>query len=440
VLRRQYDGHSGKGGFLARAGRAILLALLLTARSLEAIILFIPRSAIKTALFIWHNPRTALKILSVLLLLYMFLIGIKLMGCGCGALVDPKDPDSFACKLIGHTNNPFIGLFIGLLITSVIQSSGVTSTIVVVLAGTGRLTIPQAIPIVMGANIGTTVTNILVSLGYVMRKEEFKRAISAAVVHDLFNVITVIILLPIELICRCKWAFGKGPLEALARNFAEPVWNVIGTGAGESHGALDPLLKPVLDIAACVIGEPGGPGWAAGITAAVGLAIIFCSILSFMKLLKSMMLARAESALGRIVGKSGWMGIGFGAVVAGTIHSSSVTTSLMVPLAAAGIATVAQVFPVTLGANIGTTFTALVGSMATSVTGITIALVHTLFNVIGILLIYPFPILRRIPIRLAERVGAVAERSRKTVILGAIAIFYGIPALLILLSQLLSGK
>jgi len=357
------------------------------------------------------------------------------MGGGCAALIDPDDPDSFACKLIRHTDNPFIGLFIGLLITSIIQSSGVTSTIVVVLVGKNLLSIPQAIPIVMGANIGTTVTNILVSMGYIMRKEEFKRAISAAVVHDLFNVITVIILLPIELIC--KWAFDKGPLEAMARTFARPVWKVVG-GGSEARGVLDPLLKPVLDAVAYVVDKLAGPGWAPGITAVIGLLIIFCAILSFMKLLKSMMLARAESVLGRVIGKSGWLGIVFGAVVAGTIHSSSVTTSLMVPLAAAGIATVAQVFPVTLGANIGTTFTALVGSMATSVTGITIALVHTLFNVIGILIIYPFPVLRRIPIRLAERVGAIGERSRKTVIIGAIAIFYGIPCLLILLSQLLS--
>ena len=353
----------------------------------------------------------------------------------CEALVDPHDPDSFAGKLIRHTDNPFIGLFIGLLITSIIQSSGVTSTIVVVLVGKNLLSIPQAIPIVMGANIGTTVTNILVSMGYIMRKEEFKRAIGAAVVHDLFNVITVIVLLPVELLSRL--AFGMGPLEALARSFAAPAWRVVGRGSN-SHGVLDPLLQPVLDAVAYVIGKPDCAGWAAGITAIVGLAIIFCAILSFMKLLKSMMLARAESVLGRVIGKSGWLGIVFGAVVAGTIHSSSVTTSLMVPLAAAGIATVAQVFPVTLGANIGTTFTALVGSMATSVTGITIALVHTFFNIIGILIIYPFPALRRIPIRLAERVGNVAERSRKTVIIGAVAIFYGIPCLLILLSQLLS--
>jgi len=379
--------------------------------------------------------QTAVKILAVLALLYVFLVGIKLMGDGCKALIDPTDRDNFARKLIAQTDNPFIGLFIGLLITSIIQSSGVTSCTVVALVGENLLTIPQAIPIVMGANIGTTVTNILVSMGYLMRKEEFKRAISAAVVHDLFNVITVIILLPVEIISR--WIFGMGPLEAVARLCAAPVWSVVGRGS-DSHGALDPLLKPVLDAVAYVVGEPAGVGWAAGLTAIVGLIIIFCSILLSMKLLKSMMLARAESVLGRVVGKSGWVGIAIGAIVAGVIRSSSVTTSLMVPLAAAGIATVGQVFPVTLGANIGTTSTAVIGSMATSVTGVTIALVHTFFNIVGILVIYPFPALRRIPIRLAKRVGNVAERSRKTVILGAIAIFYGIPCLLILLSRLLA--
>ena len=154
-----------------------------------------------------------------------------------------------------------------------------------------------------------------------------------------------------------------------------------------------------------------------------------------MRILQSMMLSRAESALSRVIGRSGWMGILIGAVVAATIHSSSVTTSLMVPLAAAGIVTVAQVFPVTLGANIGTTFTALVASLATCPAGMTIALVHTIFNVTGIVVFYPIPAVRRIPIRLAERVGALAERSRKLVILGAAAIFYGIPCLLIALSR-----
>ncbi len=354
------------------------------------------------------------------------------MGCGCKVLAAGED--GFARRLIEETNNPLIGLFVGLLVTSVIQSSGVTSSTVVALVAAKVLTISQAIPIVMGANVGTTVTNILVSLGYLMRKEESRRAISAAVVHDLFNVLTVLILLPVELVCRLL--FGAGMLEWVAGKPALPVSRMAGVGVGESRGLLATVLEPALDVCSRVIGAPKGPGWTAGITAVVGLLLIFTAIVSFMKLLRSLVMSRAESVLNRVVGRSGWTGIALGAIVAGTIHSSSVTTSLMVPLAAAGIATVAQVFPVTLGANIGTTFTALIGSVATDVAGVTIALVHTAFNVAGILIFYPIPALRRIPIRLATRVGALAERSRKTVILGAAAVFYGIPVLLILLSRL----
>ena len=375
-----------------------------------------------------------MRIIAVLALLYVFLVGIKMMGGGCKALAAGED--SFARRLISQTDNPFIGLFVGLLVTSIIQSSGVTSSTVVALVAAGVLSIRQAVPIVMGANIGTTVTNILVSMGYVTRKEEFRRAISAAVVHDLFNVMTVVLLLPIELIFRAT--VGVGLLEGIAARLAVPLSRLGGIGDVESCNLLEPVLRPALSFLASIIGTPKGPGWTAGITAIVGLVFIFAAILSFVKILRSMMLTRAESALSKAIGRSGWRGILIGTVVAATIHSSSVTTALMVPLAAAGIVTVAQVFPVTLGANIGTTFTALVASMATSVTGVTIALVHTVFNILGIVIFYPVPAVRRIPIRLAERVGALAERSRKTVIIGAAAIFYGIPCLLILLSRLLS--
>lgn len=55
-----------------------------------------------------------------------------------------------------------------------------------------------AIPIIMGANIGTTVTNTLVSLAHSMDPKEFRRAFSGATVHDVFNWLTVLILLPLE--------------------------------------------------------------------------------------------------------------------------------------------------------------------------------------------------------------------------------------------------
>src|SRR4030043_535002 len=141
-----------------------------------------------------NKTKTVLKIISVAALLYLFLISIGLMssafkGFGKG----------FAENLIRTTSNPFVGLFIGILATSLVQSSSTTTSVVVGIVGAGGLTVGNVIPIVMGANIGTTVPNTLVSLGHIGRKDEFRRAISAATIHDFFNLICVSILFPIEL-------------------------------------------------------------------------------------------------------------------------------------------------------------------------------------------------------------------------------------------------
>lgn len=167
--------------------------------------------------------RTILKILAAAALLYVFLIGIKLMGGGCKSLAEGDD--SIAKGLLLHATNPFVALFVGILVTSIIQSSAVTTSIVVALVSDGVLPLPVAIPIVMGANIGTTVTNMLVSMGYVMRKEEFKRAIGGAVVHDLFNVMVVVILLPLEL--------ATGYLEKTTLWLTGPLRDVGGESAAE---------------------------------------------------------------------------------------------------------------------------------------------------------------------------------------------------------------
>ena len=87
-------------------------------------------------------------------------------------------------SLIKTTSNPLVGLFIGILATSIIQSSSSTTSIVVGLVAGGALNVANAIPIIMGANIGTSVTNLLVSMTQVKRNAEFERAMSAAIVHD----------------------------------------------------------------------------------------------------------------------------------------------------------------------------------------------------------------------------------------------------------------
>ena len=113
---------------------------------------------------------------------------------------------------------------------------------------------------------------------------------------------------------------------------------------------------------------------------------------------------RIEASLNRVLGKgAGTVAMLLGLVITISVQSSSITTSIMIPLAAAGVVTLRNIYPVTLGANVGTTITALLAALATSrPEALTVAIVHTLFNVGGIVLLYPMPYVRDIPIRLAE--------------------------------------
>ena len=88
----------------------------------------------------------------------------------------------------------------GILATVLVQSSSVTTVTIVGLVGSGIVPVEQAIPMIMGANIGTTVTNTLVALANLRNTEGFRRAFTAATMHDFFNVIAVAILLPLELL------------------------------------------------------------------------------------------------------------------------------------------------------------------------------------------------------------------------------------------------
>jgi sodium-dependent phosphate cotransporter len=141
-----------------------------------------------------NTLKTFVKVLLVVISLYFFLVSIGLMGKAFKGF--GKD---FAETLLQTTSNPFIALFVGILATSLVQSSSTTTSIVVGMVASGVITVGNAVPIIMGANIGTTVTNTLVSLGHITRREEFKRAVSGATVHDFFNLMCVAILFPLEL-------------------------------------------------------------------------------------------------------------------------------------------------------------------------------------------------------------------------------------------------
>ena len=163
-----------------------------------------------------------LRILSILLLLYFFLASIKLIGISFKLF-----GSDFAEGLINAYSNPFVGLFIGILSTSIMQSSSMTTSILVGMVATGAITVRNAVPVVMGANIGTTVTNTMVAMAHITRKQEFRRAFGGALVHDFFNSLSVVMLLPIHLVSQL--ILGKGFLQFLAEGLANIFENVGGT-------------------------------------------------------------------------------------------------------------------------------------------------------------------------------------------------------------------
>ena len=356
---------------------------------------------------------TASRIFGLLGLLFLFLVAIKLMESGIKLLgADYTD------NLFQGISNPFAGLAAGVLATVLVQSSSVTTSTIVALVGSGTLSVEAAVPLILGANIGTTITNTLVSLGSIGRRAEFRRAFAAATVHDFFNLMAVIIFLPLQVF--------TGFLSKGASIIAG--WLPVG----EAGGKLDsPLKSAVKSVAGWVkdlfesIGLDGG--WLSLFMLAAGLGLIFVSLTTITKLMRKVIADRAEKALNRALKKTGLIGIAIGVLITFAVQSSSITTSLLVPLCSSGVLTLENAFPVMLGANIGTTITAFLASLATDMNGLQIALVHVLFNTCSTLLIYPFKAIRGIPIRMARSLAVTAVRNKMAVVGYVIVVFVLIP-------------
>lgn len=366
------------------------------------------------------------KLLLVVFLLYIFLLSIGLMGSAFKGF--GKD---FAEKLISTTSNPFVGLLIGVLATSLVQSSSTTTSLVVSIVGAGSLSVANAIPIIMGANIGTTVTNTLVSLGHVSRKEEFKRAISAATVHDFFNLICVAVMFPIELLFH--------PLEKGATYLSSLFTG--SSGLGTFNSPIKTIIKPVVKwIQHTASDLMGGSDKASYIFMVIlSFVLLFLALYYIVKVMKSLVVNRAEIVLNNMIAKNSYLALIAGLLFTIAVQSSSITTSLLIPMVAAGILTVESVFPITMGANIGTTTTAILASLATgNVNAIIIAFVHFLFNCTGVIFLYPIPICRKIPIKLAHGLGELAAYKRRYAFLYVLSVFFIIPGLMIIIPKLVS--
>ncbi len=368
------------------------------------------------------------KTAAVLVLLFIFLLGIQGMGDGFKLLGRDLLNAFFAA-----TENPLVGLMVGILGTSLVQSSSVTTAMIVglVAAPENALPVANAVPMIMGANIGTTVTNTVVSLAHMGRKDEFLRAFSVATCHDFFNFMAVGVLLPLEV--------ATGYLRRAAVWLAS-MYGGIGGVQYESplKGALKSGLKPIKNLIEMIFEAEVGQGT---LLIVISGSLIVGALLLLVKVMRSATQSRVEVFITRFLGRSAIFSMLVGVIVTVMVQSSSITTSLLVPLAGAGLLSLERAFPITLGANVGTTVTALLATLAVSGPnaefGVQIAMVHLLFNLSGILLIYPIGVVRRIPLAAAQRLAQIAVKSRKWALIYVIGLFFGLPAMLVLLNNLL---
>ncbi|XP_041484652.1 sodium-dependent phosphate transport protein 2B-like [Lytechinus variegatus] len=176
------------------------------------------------------------------------------------------------------------------------------------------------------------------------------------------------------------------------------------------------------------------------IVLSISLFGVACTLILMVKLLNSFLESSITRLLRRFVNAdfpnymgflSGYIAILIGTVCTFFLQSSSIFTSLLTPLVGMDVLSIDRVYPLTLGSNIGTTITGIISALASNggelEDTLHIALCHFFFNVTGILIWYPLPLLRRVPVTLANSLGNKTSKHRWFAVLYVAVMFLILP-------------
>ncbi len=350
--------------------------------------------------------------------LYFFLAAINVMGAGL------KSMGSSVRAVLEGADNPMIALMGGVIVTGIVQSSSFTTSLIITLVAAGQMDLETAIFAVMGANIGTSITNNLVSF-FLRIRDQFRRGYAAALMHGNVNLLTVAILFPIEWISGLLNSSGQGWLTQFS------MWAAGALGISPQQKPNSPIkaiTKWVVEVFDWVAGWFTSNSQTQGtILAVMGLLLLFLTLVMMVKNLKGALLRRVEGLFSSILFRNDFMAWVVGIISTVFVQSSSVTTSLMIPLAGAGAVKSKRVFPFMLGCNIGTTVTGVLAASANPVAAaVGVAVCHVTFNVVGCAIWYP---LRFIPIGFARWYAELAARSKRYYFLYILVVFILIPGI-----------
>ncbi|KGL80157.1 Sodium-dependent phosphate transport protein 2A, partial [Tinamus guttatus] len=287
--------------------------------------------------------------------LYLFVCSLDVLSSAFQLAGGKVAGDIFKDNAI--LSNPVAGLVVGILVTVLVQSSSTSTSIIVSMVSSGLLEVRSAIPIIMGSNIGTSVTNTIVALMQAGDRSEFKRAFAGATVHDCFNWLSVLVLLPLEVV--------SGYLHHVTR-LVVATFNIrSGKDAPDLLKIItEPFTRLIIQLDKSVI-----TGIATGDTGDRNRSLIrmWCGQ------------APPQGALVVLLEVTWEHGVLVRAVVMGRVP----------PSAGLGVISIERAYPLTLGSNIGTTTTAILAALASPkeklASSFQIALCHFFFNISGIL-------------------------------------------------------
>jgi solute carrier family 34 (sodium-dependent phosphate cotransporter) len=376
-----------------------------------------------------REPPAWLRGIYAALCLYLFLGAINVMGSGLGTFGGATD---WLERAFAYGANPFIALLGAVLVTVLVQSSSFTTALIITLVAAGEMPLGTAVFAIMGANIGTSVTGVLVSLANIRIRRDFQRSFTAALLHDFFNLLTVLVLFPLELISGLLHPDGRG----LLTRFAYWLSQTIGLDeVANPNSPVKVITRPMVNamnwLGDLVTTTPATHGLVVGFG---GLVLLFIALIFMVRNLRGALLRRMDGLFRSYFFVNDLRSYIIGAVATIMVQSSTITTSLMVPLAGAGVVPLRRVFTFMMGANLGTTITGVLAATANPVAAaVTVALFHVSFNLIGTAIWYP---LRWIPIQAATWYGYLAAAKTRYAFLFLFLVFFIIPVVGITITEL----
>lgn len=353
--------------------------------------------------------------------LYTLIAAIHVLS---SALAFTEIPDI----LMEALSNPLFAIAAGMIITVLLQSSSASTAIIIALSAADTISISTAVFLVMGANIGTTITNSAVALGYIRQSNMFAKTFAAGTVHDFLNIFAVLFFGILE--------YTTGFLSQFAQWCATLFYDAEANNiATQSFMQFSTWVAGIFKIPVSLLTSWNVPNL---VLLVIAIGMILGSIAGLSKVLKALYAARhtvdsdvvlppvESSRLGDI------KGIVSGAVTTAVVQSSSVTTSAAVVGVGTGRYTTKDIYPFIAGANIGTTMTALlVALMTTSEAALTVAFAHFWFNVLAVLVLFGIPKLGNIPVLCADIMYRIVSKSRWYAV-AYLGVFLLIPTLIIL--------